>query len=50
MTKSRLKSLNDRDKKKFVYSQENLDIFQKLVLTSQEILISIGLNSRDPQA
>jgi hypothetical protein len=29
---------------------DNLDSFQKLVLTDPEILISIGLNCQDPQA
>ncbi len=31
-------------------SQENLNIFKKFVSTDREILISIGLNCRDPQA
>jgi hypothetical protein len=29
---------------------DNLDSFQKLVSTDREILISIGLDYRDPQA
>jgi hypothetical protein len=28
----------------------NLDSFQKLVLTDRDILMSIGLDCRDPQA
>ncbi len=54
--KSWFKSLDfknhDWDKKACLDSQENLDMFQKLISTDQEVSISIliGLNCQDPQA
>jgi hypothetical protein len=48
--KSLLKSLDQEIKNFVLDTMDNLDGFQKLVLTGCEILILIGLNFRDPQA
>ncbi len=45
-----LKMLTETKKLSCLDSKNNLDNFQKLILTDREILISIGLDCQDPQA